>query len=193
MTTAQRSLKVAVIGTGTAGLVTARELQREGHRVVIFEKAAEIGGTWKYNPEIESDPLGIDPNRKIVHSSLYSSLRTNLPRHLMGFSDYPFNVKKNGELNNFPGHEEVLKFLNNFARDFGIFDLIRFNTEAVRIERENGEENNQWIVEWRGNDDDDEENKNEVFEAVVICNGHYTQPKVPQLPGIQSQWGRNPL
>lgn len=87
MTMAQRSLKVAVIGAGTAGLVTARELQREGHRVVIFEKAAEIGGTWKYNPEIESDPLGIDPNRKIVHSSLYSSLRTNLPRHLMGFSD----------------------------------------------------------------------------------------------------------
>ncbi|XP_059318260.1 flavin-containing monooxygenase FMO GS-OX5-like isoform X2 [Lycium ferocissimum] len=128
-----QSRKVAVIGAGVSGLVTARELQREGHRVTVFEKSNKLGGLWVYNPQIETDPLSVDPNREIIHSSLYKSLRTNLPRQLMSFSDYPFKGEINGKILNFPGHEQVLKFLNEFAEDFGITDLIRFNAEVVRV------------------------------------------------------------
>jgi monoamine oxidase len=35
----EQSLQVAVIGAGMAGLLTARELKREGHRVIVFEKS----------------------------------------------------------------------------------------------------------------------------------------------------------
>ena len=38
------SLRVAVIGAGAAGLVSARELLREGHCVTIFEQGSEVGG-----------------------------------------------------------------------------------------------------------------------------------------------------
>lgn len=31
-------------------------------------------------PETEDDPLGVDPARRRVHSSMYAGLRTNLPR-----------------------------------------------------------------------------------------------------------------
>ena len=82
---------VAVIGAGAGGLVAARELRREGHEVVVFERGEEVGGSWVYTPEVESDPLGLDPNRKLIHSSLYNSLRTNLPRESMGFRDYPYS------------------------------------------------------------------------------------------------------
>ncbi|KAL3536994.1 hypothetical protein ACH5RR_000360 [Cinchona calisaya] len=171
-------LKVAVIGAGVAGLATYRELQKEGHQVVVYEKSSQIGGIWVYNPQVETDPLGLDPKRKIVHSSLYYSLRTNLPRHIMGFSDYPFEVKnKNGELLDFPGHEEMLEFLNCFMRDFGLNEFIRFNTQVVRVEQKD----NQWAVESRTSDD--ELTSEELFEAVVVCNGHYTQPRVAELPG----------
>lgn len=172
-------LKVAVIGAGSAGLVTARELQRERHQVVIFEKADRIGGTWVYDPKIEEDPLGLDPDRKRVHSSTYHSVRTNLPTHLMGFSDYPFNevtADHNGSepMSNFPGHEQVLKFLNSFATHFGLTELIRFNTEVVRVEQQ--VESNHWVVESKGKVD-------ELFDAVVVCNGHHTQPRLAELPG----------
>lgn len=174
----ERPLKVALIGAGVAGLTTARELKSEGHQVVVYEKADQIGGMWVYNPEVEADPLGLDPTRKIVHSSLYHSLKTNLPRPLTRFSDYPFTVKnKNGELMDFPGHEEVLQFLNNFAKDCGLVELIRLNTEVIRVEQKD----DQWMIESRTKD---ELSSEELYEAVVVCNGHNTQPRVADLPGM---------
>ena len=130
-----RSISVAVIGAGVAGLCAARDLKSEGHRVVLFEKGDRIGGTWVYHPRVESDPLSLDPKREIVHGSLYKALRTNLPRQLMGFLDYPFAKRQNGDPRTFPGHEEVLWFLTKVAHDFGLVELTRFNTEVTRVER----------------------------------------------------------
>ncbi|KAI8545376.1 hypothetical protein RHMOL_Rhmol07G0035100 [Rhododendron molle] len=177
------SLKVAIIGAGLSGLVAARELLREGHRVVVYEKSNEPGGTWVYDTRVESDPLGLDPKREIVHSSLYSSLRTNTPRHLMGLSDYPFTDRVYGDPRNFPGHEEVLKFLKDFAREFGLTELIRFETEVVRVERLDSGDDDEWVVESTTGGASGEEE----FQAVVVCTGHYTEPIVANLPGIE-QW-----
>ncbi|KAK6120558.1 hypothetical protein DH2020_045689 [Rehmannia glutinosa] len=178
-------LKVAVIGAGISGLATARALKREAHQVVVYEKSDQLGGTWVYDPRVESDPLGLDPNREIVHSSLYRSLCTNLPRQLMGFVDYPFAIREYGDSRNFPGHEEVLEFLNEFARDFGLVELIRFKTEVVLVEQVDLR-NDQWIVGSRAN----KVSSSEVFDAVVVCVGHYTQPRLADLPGIENWPGK---
>ncbi|KAE8734471.1 Flavin-containing monooxygenase FMO GS-OX-like 3 [Hibiscus syriacus] len=177
------SYKVAVIGAGTAGLVTARELQREGHRVTVFEKADKVGGTWLYNPRVETDPLGLDPNREKVHSSLYKSTRVNVPRQTMSFLDYPFEKREGGDPRTFPGHAEVLRFLQDFARDFGLMELIRFGHEVVRVELFD-EVTHEWMVETRTREPDSTwESKEEIFEAVVICNGNFTEPIVAEFPG----------
>ncbi|EYU37390.1 hypothetical protein MIMGU_mgv1a0083261mg, partial [Erythranthe guttata] len=174
-------LKVAVIGAGVSGLATARALKSEGfEQVVVFEKSDNLGGTWVYDPKIESDPLSLDPNREIVHGSLYLSLCTNLPRQLMGFSDYPFVTRKYGDSTTFPSHEEVLEFLNEFAVEFGLAEMIRFETEFVRVDRVDSR-NDQWVVESRAND----LSSNEIFDAVVVCNGHHTQPKLADVPGLE--------
>ncbi|KAL8119226.1 hypothetical protein AgCh_016661 [Apium graveolens] len=170
------SLTVAVIGAGVAGLLAGHELQRAGHRVTIFGKQNQLGGTWVYDPRIESDLLSLDPDREIIHSSLYSSLCTNFPRHLMGFSDFSF-TKVYQDSRTFPSHEEVLKFLNEFALQFGIIELIRFSTEVVGIELRD----NEWIVESRTS----ELTQVEGFDAVVVCNGHHTEPRVANFPGIE--------
>lgn len=176
-----RSLTVAVIGAGAAGLCAARELLREGHKVVVFEKSDHIGGTWKYDPRTESDPIGNDPTREVVHSSLYLSLRTNLPRELMGFLDYPFpEDSENSDGRSFPGHEEVLWFLNKLADEFGIRDFIRFNRDVIRIERVN----DRWVVESKACGCLVEE----IFEAVVVCSGHFTEPRIAKIPGKFLDW-----
>ncbi|XP_027070950.2 flavin-containing monooxygenase FMO GS-OX5-like isoform X1 [Coffea arabica] len=177
--------KVAVIGAGVSGLLTARELQREGQQIVVYEKSNQIGGVWVYDPEVETDPLGLDPNRRIIHSSMYDSLRTNFPKQLMEFTDYSFTIEKNGKYLYFPDRKEVLKFLNDFARDFGLDHLIRFNTEVVSVEQKNG----KWVLESKTSDVD-QTNQKELFDAVVICNGHHTQPKLADTPGIKKWPGK---
>ncbi len=83
-------MRVAVIGAGAAGLVTARELLRAGLEPVVLEQQRSVGGTWRYQAETEPDLLGLDVKDGRVHSSMYASLRTNLPTRLMAFSDFPF-------------------------------------------------------------------------------------------------------
>ncbi|RDY04277.1 Flavin-containing monooxygenase FMO GS-OX-like 3, partial [Mucuna pruriens] len=170
-------LRVAVIGAGVAGLAASRELRREGLDVIVFEKSDNIGGTWNYNPRTESDPIGLDPNREVVHTSLYHCLQTNLPRQLMGFLDYPFPNRENGDSRTFPGHEEVLWFLNRFADEFELRGLTRFGSEVVRVERVD----ESWVVESRTRD----LLSRESFQAVVVCSGHFTEPRLPIIPGIE--------
>nr|GEW45960.1 flavin-containing monooxygenase FMO GS-OX5-like [Tanacetum cinerariifolium] len=175
------SLKVAVIGSGVAGLVTARELQRESHQVVVFEKSRWLGGTWAYDPRVESDLLGLDPNRDIVHGSLYKSLRTNLPRQLMSFTDFKFEDKVYNDPRINPGHEEVLNFLEDFASKFELTKLIRFSTAVTRVEVV-GSGNIEFEVESETNG----VSSVEMFDAVVVCNGHNTQPRLANdIPGIE--------
>ncbi|CAI9108542.1 OLC1v1008167C2 [Oldenlandia corymbosa var. corymbosa] len=188
-------LKVAVIGAGVSGLLAARELRRVGlNNVVVYEKSGQIGGTWVYTPEVEDDdPLGLDPNRKIVHSSLYKSLRANLPPTLMEFMDYPFNVNVGGDFDRktyFASHEEVLQFLKNFVAHFGLEKLVRFNTRVVRVEAEDG--GRRWIVETEKNMTGGLEtgSEEEMFDAVVVCNGHNTQPRLANVPGIKGWPGK---
>ncbi|KAJ0759012.1 putative flavin monooxygenase, FAD/NAD(P)-binding domain superfamily [Helianthus annuus] len=183
-----RSLKVAVIGAGVAGLAVARELQRESLQVVVFEKSHQLGGTWAYDARVESDLLGIDPNRDVVHSSLYKSLKTNLPRELMSFTDFKFDEKVYGGPGMYAGHEEVLKFLNDFAMHFELIELIRFKTLVTRVEVVDLD-----ITDFVVESNTDGVNYVEVFDAVVVCTGRNTQPRLAtDIPGIKT-WPRKQM
>ncbi|KAH9313937.1 hypothetical protein KI387_022564, partial [Taxus chinensis] len=168
--------KVAVIGAGAAGLVAARELDREGHQIVVFEQSEHVGGTWVYDPHVETDSLGLDPVRTVVHSSMYLSLRTNLPRELMGFLDYPFRVVEGRDCRRFPGHNEVALYLQDFAAEFDLMRFIRFRT---MVEYVGMGSNNQWTVRFCA---DRRGIREEIYDAVVVCNGHHTQPRIAQIP-----------
>lgn len=192
----------AVIGAGAAGLVTARELMREGHSVTAFEQGDRLGGIWVYTKDIESDdPVGLHPNRRRLHSSMYAGLRTNLPREVMGYSDFPFDTHFPGESvdpRRFCTHEEVLAYLEAFASYFDVKQLIRFNTTVTKVTpvlMENGHTYHdcttdggstwpKWEVSSRTLDSYGNVTSSiEIFDAVVVCNGHYSEPRVPNFTG----------
>jgi cation diffusion facilitator CzcD-associated flavoprotein CzcO len=180
-----RSLRVAVIGAGAAGLVAARELRREGHAPVVFERTDDVGGTWVYDDaDASASPDPLAPRR----SNLYASLRTNLPRQSMGFLDFPFTAAAagpDGDPRTFPGHAEVLRYLREFARRFELHGLVRLDTEVIKVTREAAA---SWRVRYSRKVSGSEKRvaEEEVFDAVVVCNGHYYQPHVADIAGNTS-------
>jgi glutamate synthase (NADPH/NADH) small chain len=53
--------KVAVVGSGPAGLAAAQQLNRAGHSVIVFERADRIGGLLRYGiPEFKMEKRHLD-------------------------------------------------------------------------------------------------------------------------------------
>ena len=186
--------RVAVIGAGAAGLAAARQMTVEGLEPVVFEAEARLGGTWVYTEELESDPLSREPDRRRVHTSMYAGLRTNLPRDLMAFREFPFDARGGGEDDGlrFPRHEDVLRYLERYAARFDLLDRIHFECAVETIVPldasgkawvDHGDEPVGWRVRSIGPDGASRE---ERFHAVAICSGHYAFPRVPNLPGADS-------
>ncbi|KAH6799097.1 Flavin-binding monooxygenase family protein [Perilla frutescens var. frutescens] len=170
------SKKVCVIGAGPAGLVAARELRKESHDVVVIEQKHEVGGQWLYDPKVEEEnPLGKNHFLK-VHSSVYASLRLISPREIMGFTDFPFGAKKGRDMRRFPGHKELLLYLQDFCDKFGLREMIRFNTRVENVEMLDypvlDTEHLKWVVKSKA-----EKAVEEVYDAVVVATGHYSHPR----------------
>ncbi|KAK9832816.1 hypothetical protein WJX81_004138 [Elliptochloris bilobata] len=182
------SLNVAVIGAGAAGLVAARELLREGHTIAVLEQNERVGGIWDYSADVESDDLlGLDPKRRRVHSSLYADLRTNLPREVMGFSDFPNTpAALNGrsvDARRFPAHPEVQAFLEAFADEFDLRRHIRFRMRVARIDPlgpPGAWGAGPWALtaELVGRSQGSSERLQ--YDAVVVAVGNYAEPNLPK-------------
>jgi hypothetical protein len=70
--------KVAIIGSGAAGLAASRAFVKNGiPSVVVLEKDAWSGGVWHHVDDDRSRPM-------------YRGLRTNLPREIMAYREKPW-------------------------------------------------------------------------------------------------------
>ena len=189
----RRRARVCVVGAGAAGLAAIRALRLESHDVVAYELASEEGGTWRYSESVELDDVaGEREDRARVHGSMYASLRTNLPREVMGFEEFPFSMRAHaGDARRFCGHREVQSYLKRYAQTFGLTRDVEYDRRVVRVERvvrENALEEERWSSQWSvttasSRCRDVVDTKTEMFDAVVVANGHYSEPRVPEFKG----------
>jgi glutamate synthase (NADPH) small chain len=62
--------KVAVIGSGPAGLAAAAQLNKAGHTVTVFERNTRIGGLLRYGiPDFKMEKWVIDRRQKVMEAS----------------------------------------------------------------------------------------------------------------------------
>ncbi|WP_353181427.1 NAD(P)/FAD-dependent oxidoreductase [Bosea sp. (in: a-proteobacteria)] len=107
-TLAKRALRVAIIGAGASGIAAAIRLVEDGNDdVTIFEKASDVGGTWRDN--------------------VYPGLACDVPSHLYRYSFAP-NPDWKTEYASGP---DILAYLRNVSQKRGIVDLIRFDSEVL--------------------------------------------------------------
>ncbi|XP_066393057.1 flavin-containing monooxygenase FMO GS-OX-like 8 [Miscanthus floridulus] len=195
---ASSSKKVCVVGAGVSGLVSARELRREGHDVTVMEQSGSVGGQWLYDPRTDaSDPLGAAG----VHSGVYASLRLNTPRESTGFSDFPFCPSNDGtgDARRYPGHAEFLRYIRQFCDAFGLMDAVRLNTKVLHVgllaPRGHGGGVARWTVRCsprHGDCEGEVVTTEETFDAVVVAVGQFTQPRLPTINGMD-KWSRRQL
>lgn len=149
-------MKVCIVGGGIAGLCTAKVLGAFGHQVCVFEKEPEVGGVWSA-------------------SRRYPGLVTQNVRDTYAFSDFPFPR----DYPEWPVGEQVQRYLAAYARHFGLEQSIRLRTEIVAaMPSANG-----WTVVAH-----DREGRvvREEFDYLVVCNGVFSQPRIPDYAGKEA-------
>ncbi|XP_061596408.1 uncharacterized protein LOC133459976 isoform X1 [Cololabis saira] len=178
--------RVAVVGAGAAGLCVARHILSRPSSFtppVVFELTDNVGGTWCYDERV-----GTYDNGQPIHSSMYRNLRTNLPKEVMMFPDFPFDP----QLSSFLPHQEVQRYLERYCQYHNIQPHIRFKTVVENVTppvmtKVGEEKKTAWEVTSL---DSSGCLKTESFDAVFVCSGHYSDPHIPHLPGIENFKGQ---
>ncbi|TNM84762.1 hypothetical protein fugu_008940 [Takifugu bimaculatus] len=179
-------LRVAVIGAGAAGLCVARHILSRLNVFappVVFELSENIGGTWCYDERVGTCDIG-----RLIHSSMYRDLRTNLPKEVMMFPDFPFD----SQLSSFLPHQEVQNYLRQYCEEHHIRPHIRFNTAVEKVTpvvttTEGDKVRTTWEVT---SSDSSGGQRTETFDSVFVCSGHYSDPHIPNIPGIKNFKGK---
>jgi dimethylaniline monooxygenase (N-oxide forming) len=135
--------RVAVIGAGPSGIVAAKHLLEAGFDVSVLEAGDTLGGQW---------------NTTGAHSGVWPGMHTNTSRAMTAFSDFPAPAEHPLH----PAAEQILAYLETYARTFGVIDHIRFGTRVVDVRP-------GWTVD------------GERFDAVVVGSGRFRKPRLPRI------------
>src|SRR5436309_14747136 len=104
---ADRAFRVVVAGAGVSGLFMAETLKRARIDFTVYEKAGDVGGTWRDNtfPGLFVDVLSRQ-------------------------SEFPFQPNYDWSRKYAPP-TEIWAYIKQVARDRGLASFIRFNEEIV--------------------------------------------------------------
>lgn len=149
---------IAIIGAGLSGLVTAKTLLEYGHEVTVFEKENEVGGVWS-------------PCRH------YPGLTTQNTRDTYAFSDY----RMPKQYPEFPSGAQMLAYLKGYVDHFGIGPHIRLQHRITAATLDERREKAQWTL----TGEHDGAPFMERFDFLVVCNGTFSEPFIPKVPGME--------
>lgn len=145
--------RYCLIGAGACGIAVVKNFAERGIPFDCFERESDVGGIW--NPE--------------APSSVYETTCLNTSKSLSKYCDYPIPKAYPQFLNK----DQAIDYIRSYARHFGLYDKITFNTEVERVERDG----DRWKVKLSG------ESKPRLYDGVVVSNGHHWDPRMPEYPG----------
>ncbi|KAJ5161529.1 FAD-dependent pyridine nucleotide-disulfide oxidoreductase [Penicillium capsulatum] len=177
-----RPKKVAIIGAGPSGLVTAKTLLRNFSRgtfsPVIFERRHEVGGLWPTSPS--------GPAERANAPTLDPSMRTNLSRFTVAFSDLSWESALGPvDIPMFPQARQVGQYLAAYAERYIPPDALRLGHRVTRtIRTVNTDSSIRWKVEWSSSDSGANTRHSEDFDYLVVASGYFACPCLPEIPGL---------
>lgn len=164
-------LRVAIVGSGFAGIGMAIRLRRMGvASLTVYEAAPEIGGTWRDNA--------------------YPGAACDIPSHLYSFSFAP----NPSWTRTFASQREILDYLKRCASEYGIEPLIRCNTRvaAARFDDDARVWRLDVLTKQAGTGGPETSETSETVEAdvVIAANGPLSRPALPEIAGFERFRGK---
>jgi cation diffusion facilitator CzcD-associated flavoprotein CzcO len=147
------SNKFCLLGAGSSGLAAAKNFAQAGIPFDCLEREDDVGGNWYYGKPA---------------SSVYRSTHLISSKSLTEYADFPMPEA----YPHFPSHEQAWEYLRSYARHFGLYKRIEFNTAVERIEPTEG----GWNVRLA-------DGRIRRYRGVVIANGHNWDPQRPDYAG----------
>lgn len=144
--------RVAIVGAGIAGLACAKVLSREGFAVEVFDRAPDVGGVWSATRR-------------------YPGLRLQNSKLTYHFSDFPMPE----EYPEVPDGAQVQAYLQRYAHNFGLDEVMRLGTEVVAADPVDS----GWLLEIR----DEAGVHRTSCDHLVVANGVFSEPAVPDYRG----------
>ena len=154
------SKKVCIIGAGPSGVAAAKNCKQYGLDFDIFEKNDKVGGNWVFNS-------------KTGHSSVYENTHIISSKLPSEYEDYPMPES----YPEYPRHDQLQAYFENYSKHFGFYNEIKFNHIVDNITRT---QNDLWLVEFT---DAQGNKKQELYENLMVANGHHWMPKYPVYEG----------
>ena len=179
--------RVAIIGAGPSGLAQMRAFQSAASKgseipeVVCFEKQDDWGGLWNYTWR-----TGLDEYGEPVHCSMYRYLWSNGPKECLEFADYSFEEHFGKPIASYPPRAVLWDYIKGRVEKAGVHDWIRFRTPVRNVTYDEG--TSRFTV--TAHDLHNNHVYTEVFDNVIIANGHYSTPNVPHYDGFSTFNGR---
>lgn len=153
--------KIGIVGAGVGGLIAAKIFIEEGFDCELLERKGSLGGVWETG---------------------YHSLRLQLPKDSYEILDWPMPAS----YPKYPSCDQIVSYLNAYARHFRVVNKIQFNCRVDKLERRPG--GTGWTL--RCHDTKSNEDYEKAYDFVIVCNGLYSMPRMPSFPNQQQFRGR---
>lgn len=132
-----------------------KTLRAAGISCECFEAADDVGGNWYFGAESG----GVYESTHLISSKRHTEFR-DFPMP----DDYPA----------YPSHRQVLQYLRAYSRHFELYDDIHFGSRVRSVKPTS----DHWSMTL-----ENQPERERVFDAVVVANGHHWSYTVPPLPG----------
>ena len=179
--------RIAIVGAGPCGLSQMqafRSAQANGAEIpeiVCFEKQNDWGGLWNYSWRTGTDEYG-----ETCHGSMYKYLWSNGPKECLEFGDYSFEEHFGRSIPSFPPRQTLRDYITGRAEHAGFRDWVKFGHVVRDVKYI--KDTKQFLV--RAVDLLNQKDAEELFDYVVVANGHFSVPNLPTFVGIDNFPGR---
>ncbi len=138
-------------------------------------------------------PVNTKSSSENRHSetSVYPLLETNVDAAVMEFSREPIaevrsqlSIKRHGPDTPFRHHSVVQKYVEGLLNRNGYQDLVEYNTTVEKAEKVTAAGPWRLTLRRSGAGNEGDYWWSEDFDAVIVANGHFTVPFIPEVEGL---------